>query len=52
VSSLVISKGVPDLLASHDLFLASGQKTTAFSYIQFELPEGDNATTEGKSVVF
>jgi hypothetical protein len=33
--SLVISKGVTDLLASYK-FLVSGQKTTAISYIQFE----------------
>jgi hypothetical protein len=36
LSSLVISEGVSDLLASYDLFLSSGQKTTAFAYIQFE----------------
>jgi hypothetical protein len=35
-ASLVILEGVTDLLANYDLFLVSGQKTTAFSYIQFE----------------
>jgi hypothetical protein len=41
-----------DLLASYDLFPVSGQKTAAFSYIQFEWLEGDNVTMGGKSVVF
>jgi hypothetical protein len=36
LSSLVILEGVADLLVSYDLFLVSGQKKTAFSYIQFE----------------
>jgi hypothetical protein len=39
LSYLVISQGVTDLLASHDLFLAFGQKTIASCYIQFEWPE-------------
>jgi hypothetical protein len=50
--SSVISERVTDLLASYDLFLVSGQKTTAVSYIQFEWPEGNKVTTGGKSVVF
>jgi hypothetical protein len=36
LSSLVISEGVTDLLASYDLFFVPGWKTTAFSYIRFE----------------
>jgi hypothetical protein len=33
LSSLVTSEGVTDLLASYDLFLLSGQKTTTVSYM-------------------
>jgi hypothetical protein len=36
LSSSVVSEVVTDLLASYDLVLVSGQKTTVFSYIQFE----------------
>lgn len=50
--SLVISQGVTDLLASHDMVLVSEQRATTLFYIKFEWAKWDNVTTGGKSVVF
>jgi hypothetical protein len=44
VEGIVISEVVSDLLASKDLFLICGQKTTTFSYIQSEWPQEDKVT--------
>jgi hypothetical protein len=48
--SLVISEVATHVLASYDLFLVSGQITTA--YIQSEWTEEDKITTGGKSADF
>jgi hypothetical protein len=48
---LVTSEVLTDLFVSYDLFLVSGQKKTAFSFIKFEWPEEDKVTTGNKSAV-